>query len=322
MRYSKKQGVPLLFQRWRTENDAAIQSWVNNTSKTGGDLWEQLGKTFDIERITDINPNDVRHDLEDALFAEQNGLCCYCGNQLLRKWNFNDKIWEYHLHAIEHFEPKNIFKNKTFDYDNLMLCCKESQRLIPYEIGKIQSGKLIASFEDVAKITDISIEKIKIHPRNQALLNKKLAVGDKIFYPNPPHCDDAKSKYDSKKPQITIINPSKNEDLIEKLQFSNNGMIENPYKELVIKDTFKVLALNCDTLIDRRKAVWSNAELNYLLIEEALLESGADEFTLKSLISNQLPKLIVGKSTPDEDGLLESFYFVEVAFLQSLFNGK
>jgi hypothetical protein len=35
-----------------------------------------------------------------------------------------------------------------------------------------------------------------------------------------------------------------------------------------------------------------------------------------------LQKLIKGKAEPDEEGLLEPFYFVEIAYLQNQFNGK
>lgn len=211
-----------------------------------------------------------------------------------------------------------------------MLCCKESQRLIPYEVGKIQSGQLIENFGDVAKIIAISVEKIRNHPHNKLILNKKLSKGDKIYYPNPPHCDDAKSKFDKNKVQTVIINPAKNEDLVQKLQFSDNGMIENPYKNAVINDTFKVLALNCATLLERRMEKWLYAYINChdenvgywgTWMEEFTQMEASDEM-IKSLITNRLHKLIIGKSTPDENGLLESFYFVEVAFLQSLFNGK
>lgn len=125
MRYFQKNrtNAPAIFQEWLQENAASIEAWVKDPSKKGGDLWEQFGKTFgiDIENacIKDKETFDMlKAALEDTLLKEQNGLCCYCGDSI-----------DIRYKSIEHFLPKGYHKTLTFDFENLMLCCKESKKL-------------------------------------------------------------------------------------------------------------------------------------------------------------------------------------------------
>lgn len=335
MRYFKKQLSPehiLIFNQWKDENNDKIQEWIANTGKTGDNLWGELGKTFSVERDTEINPKTLRNLLETALYEEQNGLCCYCGNSITRIKNEELNIWEYRHRAIEHFEPKNRpeFKEKTFHYSNLMLCCKESQRLKAYEVGRTTNGKVIQSFEDVAVLTNLPVSTIREHPKNKTLMERGLPNDDTIYVPNPPHCDDEKSKFDNKLLHTVIINPSKDEERINRLIFSENGEIDyldsETSKDEVIDNTFHVLALNCKTLTERRQEKWLNAYINYndvilpYWITEVAEIGVEEENQAKAIITDNINKLIVGKSVPNDELLLEPFYFVEVAFLKNLFN--
>ena len=321
MRYFDKQAADslLIFNEWKTENEEIIQEWIENPEKTGDNLWEELGKTFSVEKETDIDPSVVRHDLETTLFEEQHGLCCYCGNAIERIRDAKNESWIYRHRAIEHFEPKNRFKNKTFDYNNLMLCCKESQRLTIFEVGRAYKGTRIQNFEDVAKYVNLPQSVIKAHPKNSDISKRQLRNDDKIYVPNPPHCDDEKSKFDNQEAHIALVNPSQDVELIEKLTFLEDGTIgyrdSETLKEEVIEHTFTVLGLNCTTLKERRKEKWLNTYVNYYG-ETGMLLGIQDKETL----NNILEKLIEGKVQPDEDSLLEPFYFVEIAFLKSLFN--
>lgn len=325
MRYFEKKPTEqqlALFQEWKDENQEAIIAWIANPEKTGDMLWAELGKTFGIERATLIDAKIVRNQLETTLFDEQNGLCCYCGNSIERKRNESENIWEYLYRAIEHFEAKNKiqFKAKTFDYENLLLCCKESQRLTIFEVGRTYKGSIIGTFDDVARYTDLPISTLKEHPKNAEIIKRHLKRADKIQVPNPPHCDDAKSAFDSNPEHTSIINPSTDKKLIEKLIFLSNGEISylnrTTTKEDIIENTFSVLALNCKTLVERRQEKWLNSFITYNT-EEGILFGIEDRDTLFEIIN----KLIEGKSQPNNEGVLEAFYFVEIAYLQSLFNG-
>ena len=160
--------------------------------------------------------------METALFEEQCGLCCYCGNAITRHRHTQTHIWVYLYRAIEHFEAKNkrAFKPKTFDIENLMLCCKESQKLRFYEVGRTNNGVQIRGFENVATLVGLPLSTIKTYHKNKEISERPLRNGDKIYVPYPPHCDDEKSKYDSRATHTTIINPTRDSALIEKLVFS------------------------------------------------------------------------------------------------------
>jgi uncharacterized protein (TIGR02646 family) len=288
-----------------------------------------LGKTFGTERETDIGAEAVRDGLETALFEEQHGLCCYCGNAIERNWNAAKSAWTYRHKAIEHFEAKNKHKEKTFDYDNLLLCCKESQKLRYYEYGRVVNEIRIQGFDEVAQLSGLPVSTIRDYDKNRNIGKPKWMGGDKIYVPNPPHCDDEKSKYDSKPEECPIIHPAKDKTLIEKLIFTADGHIDYRHRETdlepVIEKTFEVLALNCRTLVDRRREKWNNAKINYTehLLPNWLREMDdlADQDDPRSLLTDNIRRLMEGKAKPNGEGLLEPFCFVEIAFLESLFNG-
>ena len=337
MRYFEKklatEQLPIFFQ-WHNENKEAIHTWINNAEKTGDNLWEQLGKTFGIVKTTEIDPKMLRNELETALFNKQNGLCCYCGNAIERTKNQEQVIWVYVHRAIEHFYEKNRteFKKMTFDIANLMLCCKESQRLTSFEFGKIYENKVIQNFRDVAILVNLPESVLKSYDKNEAISKRLLKKGDSIYVPNPTHCDDEKSKFDSKKEHFIIINPSVDNDLIKKLIFQENGKIGYAGREVskneIIENTFKVLALNCSTLVEKRQEKWTDSYVNYtekvlpILTNESIEIGLSSDEDIENFISANVSKLIEGKGNPNDEGLLESFYFVEIAFLKSLFNGK
>ena len=172
----------------------------------------------------------------------------------------------------------------------------------------------------VAAYLKLPVSVIKENPKNATILKRPLIKGDKIYVPNPPHCDDAKSAFDAKKEHTIIINPSEDKALIEKLIFKDNGEISYQNRETVkndiIENTFTVLGLNCSTLVERRQEKWLDSYINYRG-EDGILIDIEDRDTLLSIIN----KLIEGKSQPNDEGLLEAFYFVEIALLKSFLNG-
>lgn len=312
--YQKKQEAdyPSIFVEWLSENRSAINEWVSSEKK-GDEIWDEFGKTFSRETETQICPTEVRNKLLDALYEEQNGLCCYCGNKVERKWDESKQCWKYSHYAIEHFRPKNHYKNLIFDYCNLLLTCKESSKIKQFEIGKQYKGVTINSIADIARLTAISELKILEQNRQYSFI-----VGNKITLPNPPHCDDSKSVYDSRAIITEIVDPSLETHIehIERFTFLRSGEIDsvrNNISDEIIENSIDVLKLNCETLKDRRKNKWDNVE-RYFTENMQYLMGDAD------LLRASIDKLIVEKAVPNSDNELGSFYFVEVAFYKNLFN--
>lgn len=69
----------------------------------------------------------VKNDVYYSLLKEQGYICCYCGRPISRK--------ECH---IEHFKPKSVYKELTFEYTNLIASCQgedEERPRVPVHCG-------------------------------------------------------------------------------------------------------------------------------------------------------------------------------------------
>ena len=80
-------------------------------------------KTPDWKNFTQLVKDEVYH----ALLKEQGYICCYCGRPIARK--------QCH---IEHFKPKSVYKNLTFEYTNLIASCQgedEQRPRVPVHCG-------------------------------------------------------------------------------------------------------------------------------------------------------------------------------------------
>ncbi len=85
---------------------------------------QQLGNNIPNWKFFD---RDVKNDVFQALLKEQGYICCYCGNSIARK--------ECH---IEHFQPKSLYKNLTYAYNNLLISCQgedEKRPRVPVHCG-------------------------------------------------------------------------------------------------------------------------------------------------------------------------------------------
>ena len=296
----KEKNIPQIYVEWLDENKESIEAWINNPDKTGTNIWEELGKTFGVERNTDIDPKKLKQALKESFLMEQHGLCCYCGDEIKGH------------NSIEHWQPKNKFKTRTFDYNNLFLSCKESQRLQKYKLGK--------EVKTVAELSEkVNLSEGIIRDYNRG---KEETEGVTWKVPTPAHCDDNKSKYDSKEEQIVIIYPPDAEEYKDLITYTKEAKIElkgQPSKkqQQIIEDTIKVLALNCKALEYRRRTTWEDTIDNFEIL---LME---DELLLEDVESQReiLETLKTNSVQPDEKGKLGAFFFVEVAAYESLENG-
>jgi uncharacterized protein (TIGR02646 family) len=115
MRTILKQVEPVGFISWKSANQEKIDRLITE-GKTGDKIWELLPSSLSQE----IVPNDyAKSELRDALVKEQFFICCYC----------NDRInGEPLFTKIEHFLPKETYKQDTFNYQNLFASCNGGER--------------------------------------------------------------------------------------------------------------------------------------------------------------------------------------------------
>ncbi|MBW4591916.1 MAG: TIGR02646 family protein [Brasilonema angustatum HA4187-MV1] len=72
-------------------------------------------------------PQPVKNEVYHSLLQEQGFICCYCGMSIARK--------QCH---IEHFRPKSVYKDLTFEYTNLIASCQgedEHRPRVPVHCG-------------------------------------------------------------------------------------------------------------------------------------------------------------------------------------------
>lgn len=85
--------------------------WFNNRNPKPS-IWDHLNSSD--KKILEKGDFDYsKRKLRNYLFKEQNSQCCYC----------NKLILDDHTSKIEHYKPKDIYKNETFNYYNLILSC-------------------------------------------------------------------------------------------------------------------------------------------------------------------------------------------------------
>lgn len=145
MRTILKQVEPDGFIRWKSANQEKIDRLITE-GKTGDKIWELLLSSLSQE----IVPNDyAKSELRDALVKEQFFICCYC-NDVIKGKPLDTKI--------EHFLPKETYKQTIFDYQNLLAACnggeRESERPLHCDSFKLSKDpskfQLVSPFDNDA----------------------------------------------------------------------------------------------------------------------------------------------------------------------------
>ncbi|KAB8335131.1 TIGR02646 family protein [Scytonema tolypothrichoides VB-61278] len=102
MKYIHKSKEPDSFTKWKQKLGSRIPDW----------------KSF---------PQPVKNEVYHSLLQEQGFVCCYCGMSIGRK--------QCH---IEHFRPKSVYRDLTFEYTNLIASCQgedEHKPRVPVHCG-------------------------------------------------------------------------------------------------------------------------------------------------------------------------------------------
>lgn len=308
MKYFKKNESPQSLTQWLTNYDDALTKRYNSDTKIDS-IWSDLGKALDKTSLSDVEQLKaiqqtviINAELDASLIDEQGYICCYCGKRIPQ----DDFV-------REHFEDKSHNRALVFRYSNLLASC-EGGKTTSFSIGQkveLQNGDKIEikGIADVVKILkqnlpNVTIEDIEKYPKNKG---KTFGKGDKIYFPNPPHCDTAKSDRIDK-----IINPSIQEDCEYWFVYSqeeNTTKIKvEPLKgknlELA-KKTIDVLKLNVDTLTSNsfRYLAFTKGNNKVMELQNEIFET--DEYK-ETFIKDYIENEVYAKT----DDKLDPFCFV------------
>ena len=281
MRKIDKNPAPSSFIAWKTANETELQKCYE--TQTGSQIFEFLQDAA------------IREDLENALLAEQGYICCYCGMAIER-----GKM------AVEHFLAKSIHKTATFEYENLMASCKCSKNA--FFSFKSRDFEHLDTIEKIAAHLCVSVETLARENKGKDLT--KLSKGDKIYFPNPPHCDDSKGGVDVALSEYEIINPTKDEDCESKFYYKKDGNIamrnvSERIENNVLNLKNAVLNLNAEPLCAKRKEIYNNAT------------KFAQTILLTNPTVENIHKTIKSLDSTDKNGKHREFCFVRVFVLKS-----
>ncbi|PSF39011.1 TIGR02646 family protein [Aphanothece hegewaldii CCALA 016] len=84
---------------------------LKNFKSKINDDWQPTWKEFQ---------NPEKKQLHQTLLKEQGYICCYCGRKII--------IEQSH---IEHFKPKRLYPQLTFEYSNLIVSCEKDTEESP-----------------------------------------------------------------------------------------------------------------------------------------------------------------------------------------------
>ena len=291
MRHIKKNDrEPEDLKKWREEVKEDFHALVKkgNTRK----LWNLM---------KNVRGTYSKSRLRAHLLEEQHHICCYCGVRITL--NKNNTV-------LEHLYPKAKYREKVFDYDNLLLSCTGGSRNI---VHKLRPDETI---EDVSKEYGVSLshlEEINVEQNQIDLFRKKyelddLSEGDRLIIilkvkGAHQHCDTKKRGHE------LLVHPLQS-DVSQKFRYNSlNGNIEE--STLEIKDTVQKLGLNKNAyLVQQRK---NAVDAAYTKLQELINLSGNDVDLFKSVRA----KLIDKYEQPDPDsGMLPPFAFVTATVLR------
>lgn len=284
--------LPVEFTKWLTSNKKKIEDDIADENVKGAELWAFFRN----------DGNTAYNALKNHIVKEQGCICCYCGQRIE-----NDR----HT-AIEHLQPKSCYKNKTFNYKNLIASCRGGS---VDKIHIVQKGETLLSIEenyevDIEHLMDVYVntDELKIFRKKYDLEN--LSVNDRIVIiplvdKKSQHCDIKKG--------------GKKEIDIHPLQdncadyFSYNSLDGKIFPTNDNEKTVCTLGLNNNRYINqlRKKTIDSAFLIKTNLIEEFGHSRALFAENLQNIINNldDLNRLPNNK--------LEAFVFVKIWSLLS-----
>jgi uncharacterized protein (TIGR02646 family) len=143
MKYIVKQEEPSPFVKWKIVQQTQLDSLITE-GKSGDEIWAILPSSLSQE---DIEDDYSKKHLRESLVQEQYYVCCYC-NMRIKGKPLDTKV--------EHYLPKEIYRDKTFDYHNLMASCNGGERGKPVELScDSYKGNTDPSLHDIISPYDV-----------------------------------------------------------------------------------------------------------------------------------------------------------------------
>lgn len=300
MKFIEKKGkIPQELTTWKNYHSTNLYKLYCDAKKTGKEVWEYLDNHEELDcSLTNIYN---KKKLKSSLLKDQGYICCYCGKRILDDFRT----------ILEHLNPKSKYKDKTYDYTNLLASCDGGSS---YKIHKVKSSETLESIAtdyDVSKeylievYVDIpSSEHIKKLTKLYDIENLK--QGDRLFIipklaSNFQHCDSKKNKFE------IALHPTQI-NIESFFTYLPNGMIDVS-KDKNLAKTVKVLGLNkAPLLIAERKNIVSSAINKKRVLLKAYKKDPI-------LYRKAIDKLILEYSTRTND-MLEAFSFVMISTLK------
>ena len=295
MKFIDKEAADLIPPRlttWKAFHHTALNELYRTAS--GSDIWEYLDNRGDLN-TAGTNPYSKR-ELKQSLLEDQGYICCYCGKRIE-----NDSTT-----PIEHLNPKSIYKNRTYDYTNLLASCDGGSS---HKIHLVKTGETLASIASDYGVSEddlidnyINVETSEhIRKLSQLYDIENLQIGDRLFIiPKLPkdfqHCD-------TKKGGLEIPLKPTQSNIEAQFTYLPDGMIDVSDNEL-LEDTVNKLGLNqAPLLIAERKEIVAAAIRKKSSI---FLACKKDPVSYRQAIRNLCPKYY----TKDTDGKLAPYTLV------------
>lgn len=282
------------------QGKAILDNWIINNQSVINQLSTQ-GNTRTLWRI--FNKKEA---IRTYLYAEQDGLCCYCGRELTQMT---------HYIVIEHFKLKALkFNNRypnMFDYDNLLLSCHGNSYAF-YEVKNSDTWASIASKPECTFSGNKLDELKRMNPdidveNNQPKVGETLILGF-ISGADNHHCDNFRGD----KP--LRINPTQLPNCIDRfiytvLERNNTGGVKANSNDVNAEaaEAITNLNLNAAVLLRERAKIVEDAAF---LLEEISIEIEANETTKRQEIIDIAQRYLSG---------IKGFYVVYRAYFKDDF---
>ena len=293
MRYiNKNDNEPEAFKQWKIQMADVLEKLYRNKKVASQRIWRLLDRQ---------NRLFNKKKLRAHLIEEQGHLCCYCGRRVSLRSNHT---------VIDHLLPKSKYKEKTYDYANLLLSCMGGSRHI---IHFLQNGESLESVAQDYGIRPEALKQINVSEHQVEVLEESydlsnLKEGDRLIVilkanGTRQHCDA------KKRDLVLPVHPLRQDCASHFRYRALDGRIEELNEDA--GESIANLGLNANPyLLQQRKNVITEA---YHKLQQLLQLFGGD----KEKFNQARQRLLRQYEVPNpKTGKLPPFAFVTAAILR------